>query len=121
MGVVRSVVKQAYAQMQLADIRHLPVVDEDDRVVGILSNRDVLGALGESKGLGVLVNQIMTRDVYFVHPETRGCEATALMLDHKIGSLPVVDRERRLVGILTETDILRIAHRVLGGDALGDD
>jgi len=105
-------------KMREADIRHLPVVDDQAHVVGILSDRDVLRELGGIRSKRKRIGNIMTEDVVSVRTDTRACEATALMLDNKIGALPVVNEEMQLIGLLTETDFLRIAHSLLGGDQL---
>jgi CBS domain-containing protein len=103
-------------------VRHLPVV-EDGRLLGILSLGDVRGAepspfttLGtfERTYLMTLMNvgQIMKYDPFTIAPTATIYEAAALMLAHKIGSLPVVDKEK-LVGIISESDILRMASQAL--------
>ena len=114
-------VGKADADMRLADIRHLPVVDERDHLLGILSDRDVGKALARARGKSLRLDEVMTTDVLTVRPSTLAREATWLMLDHKIGSLPVVDDQQRLVGIVTETDFLRLAHQVLGGGVMASD
>lgn len=114
-------VEHALHEMHSADIRHLPVVDDDDRLVGILSDRDLLRGAGTGQPKGRLVGDVMTEDVATVRPETRACEATALMLDMKVGALPVVEVGAKVVGIITETDFLRVAHRALGGEQLATD
>ena len=108
-------VKRADVDMKLASIRHLPVVDDRNHVIGILSNRDVLRALGDAGGAsdGVVVGDIMTRQVHTVREDTPAHEAATLMLEHKIGALPVVGDEEQLVGLVTETDFLRIARDAL--------
>lgn len=114
-----TMVSHAEQTMRESDIRHLPVVDSEGHLLGILSDRDVLRAFEKSRDKAVPVSDVMTEDVLTVRPETRACEATALMLDRKIGALPVVDTEMRVVGVVTETDFLRFAHNLLGGDAIG--
>lgn len=107
--------------MREADVRHLPVIDTADKVVGILSDRDVLRLGGRPEARELKVRDVMTEEVATVGPDARAYEASALMLDLKVGALPVVDPEGRLLGILTETDFLRIAHRALGGDRMAID
>ncbi|MEY4719797.1 MAG: hypothetical protein RL563_2415 [Pseudomonadota bacterium] len=102
-------------------IRHLPVV-EKGKLVGIVSDRDLYKALGPKSNSNVIeankdnsqlhvvsqrVAHIMHRGVYSVTPETMASEAASLMAEHRIGALPVVEKDK-LVGILSATDILRI-------------
>lgn len=97
-------------------LRHLPVVDQRGRLVGIITDRDLrqvvfmptlrdrMLEVGELLR-ALTVSDIMTRDVVVVTPGARIDEAARLMHQRKIGALPVVDRGR-VVGIITETDIL---------------
>ena len=118
--VVRhTMVTQAEHTMLELDIRHLPVVDAEGRLVGILSDRDVLGALAKSRDKAIPVSQVMTEDVLTVRPETRACEATGLMLDRRISALPVIDDRMHVIGMVTETDFLRLVHNWLGGGVVG--
>ena len=98
------------------EIRHLPVLKGGNRLVGILSETDIKQASpSPATGLEirevyylldkVKVKQIMTRRPYTVSPLTPIEDAALLMREKKIGCLPVVEKGR-LVGILTETDIL---------------
>ncbi len=108
--------------MQLAHIRHLPVV-EADRVVGLVTHRDLLGAatdlLAQPGGCdadlrlkAVPVASIMRRDVRTIEDTTDVRDAIDIMLDHKYGCLPVT-KEGHIVGILTEADFLKYAKRCL--------
>lgn len=106
--------------MNLGRIRHTPVLDDEgEEVVGILSQRDLFrGALARALGygqraqhkvLGMLsVKDVMTCDPVTVAPDLPLPEAARIMLDKKIGCLPVVEGGK-LVGILTESDFLRLA------------
>ncbi len=102
-------------------IRHLPVV-EKGKMIGIVSDRDLYKALGpksnsnaietnkDSTQLHVVsqkVAHIMHRGVYTVTPETLLSEAALMLAEHRIGALPVVEKDK-LVGILSATDILRV-------------
>jgi acetoin utilization protein AcuB len=102
-------------------IRHLPVV-EKGKLVGIVSDRDLYKALGPKSNSNALeankdqtqlhvvsqkVAHIMHRGVYTVSPETMASEAAAMMVEHRVGALPVIDKDK-LVGILSATDILRV-------------
>lgn len=102
---------QAARELELGFIRHLPVVDEQGALVGILSLRDIV-AVGD---LDAPVADAMTTDVKVVTPETPAYEAAYLLLNLQIGCLPVVGEGGRLVGIVTESDFVRIAYTLLGG------
>jgi len=106
--------------LRLGNFRHLPVV-EDGRLVGILSNRDVLAAAltklldfeaGQRRTFlhSVEVSEVMTRDVVSVRPDTPLSEAALRMVERKVGCLPVVDQEDKVLGLVTETDLLRAAY-----------
>jgi CBS domain-containing membrane protein len=110
--------------MRFKHLRHLPVVDDQRRLVGIVSHRDLLRAqISTMTGLtddqrrareeGVRVEQIMIRDVWTVTPDTLASTAGTTLLDHVYGCLPVVDDDHRLVGILTEHDFLKLAIKAL--------
>ena len=99
-----------HRQMRMSGFRHLPVVD-GDRLVGVISDRIIL--LAWARGAETPVRDFMTRYTEWVHPEMLAKEAAARMIHDKIGSLVVVDRAQRVVGIITETDFLRLAHRAL--------
>jgi CBS domain-containing membrane protein len=90
--------------LRLRRVRHLPVIDDDGRLVGLVTHRDLLGA--QAKCLSV--EQMMTEDVTTCAPETLVLDAARTMLDNRFGCLPVVEDER-LVGIITEADFLRWA------------
>lgn len=104
--------KRAAEEMHLGRIRHLPIVDESGALIGILSERDLIAA-----GLDMdrSVAEVMHRDVLSVTPETPAHEAAYLLIRHPIGCVPVVDAHEKLVGIVTDTDFLRVAYIALGG------
>jgi CBS domain-containing protein len=112
---VGDTVTDADAEMRIGAIRHLPVVDEHQRLVGILSNRDLLGALAKTRGKTVHVAEVMTRNVKTIRASAPARQAAAIMLEHTIGSVPVIGDEGQLVGMVTETDFLRFAYEQLGG------
>jgi CBS domain-containing protein len=101
--------------MRLGRIRHLPVVD-GPRLVGIISERDLFrSSLAQALGYGtkdtrdlmkkLRIKDVMVAEVLTVSPEDEVRQAVRLMVDRKIGCLPVVEGDR-LVGLITETDIL---------------
>jgi acetoin utilization protein AcuB len=115
--------RHAMTLIRQKGIRHLPVVEEG-RLLGIVTDRDIRQAspspatsleIHELHYLleKVKIREIMTRKVFTVTPESPIEEAARLMLEHKIGGLPVL-QAGRLVGIITETDILRAFVEVMG-------
>ena len=105
-------------EMHLADVRHIPVVDAQNHVLGILSSRDVLRAYAYGLGKPMPVAQFMTKRPLTVRPSTPAHEAASLMLEEKIGALPVVGEDEQLVGIVTATDFLAIALHALRGESI---
>ena len=108
--------RQAVNLMRERKIRHLPVVEDGGRLVGMLTDRDVRHAAlvpalaqhlpWELRRLKSLrIRDVMTWSVVTTHPEATLAQAGVIMFQRRIGSLPVVE-EGRLVGILTETDVL---------------
>lgn len=111
-------VEDAVRALQALDIRHLPVVNEQHELVGILSDRDLRGLtmpvivndewLGQARGaLDAPVSSLMTGDPISVDLEAELTEIVDLMIDNKIGAVPVTDREGRLAGIVSYEDVLR--------------
>lgn len=106
----RDVAAVARENMAAAEVRHIPVVDDRNHVIGILSDRDLRGCSSSTQ-----IADVMTRRVRTVRPETTAADAAALLIEHKIGSLPVVGADEQLVGVITATDFLEIAHEALTG------
>ena len=120
--------------MNLARIRHLPVLD-GEQLVGIISQRDLFKAsLASVMGYDyaetrdhlktVTIREAMVKEVITVEPDAEIKEAGLIMLERKIGCLPVVQQDR-LVGMVTETDILgyfllRYEYCVVGDTSLKD-
>lgn len=108
-------VEMVASVMEWRDVRHVPVEDEEGRLVGIVSHRSLLRILadrlpGVTEEL-VAVRQIMNPDPVSVAPTTPVSEAVELMRRRRIGSLPVVE-DGRLVGIVTVYDFLESAARL---------
>ncbi|MFJ6015884.1 CBS domain-containing protein [Streptomyces sp. NPDC092952] len=84
------------------DVTGLPVMDEDDRVVGVVSESDLLSRRALTAG------ELMSAPAVTVHAEEPVADAARLMVRRGVERLPVVDEEERLVGIVTRRDLLRV-------------
>jgi CBS domain-containing protein len=107
-------IRMADWEMTIDEIRHLLVIDVDGRLVGIVSDRDILRA----RDLGTTdtpLGRIMNRDVMSIGPATPAAFAVERMMRGKYSALPVVDDTGRPIGIVTSTDFLEIAYRALTG------
>ena len=115
---MNATVQKAIGLLHALDVRHLPVVDEEGTLVGMLSDRDVRGlAFPEVLGaeyagtiqtaLDAPVASVMSANVLSVDLEADAAEIIDLMLDQKVGAVPVVDADGTLVGIVSYMDILR--------------
>lgn len=103
----------ALASMQEHSIHHLPVLDQDDRVLGMVAERDLLLAALRYNGSAPDIVDVMHHDVISVRDDAPITHAATLMARNAIGGLPVVDARGRVVGIITERDIFRAFVEVL--------
>lgn len=114
-------ISSAHQVMRENNIRRLPVV-ENGKLVGLISIGDVREARpSDATTLSIwelnylwaqlVVDKVMTVNVYTVTPDTPVLDAAELMLEHKISGLPVLDADEKVVGILTESDIFRMLVR----------
>jgi len=110
--------------MDLGRIRHIPVVDEQGRFLGLVTHRDLLSftvsklaniedVVQSELESSIMVGDIMRTDVATVSPDTTLKEAATILYKNKYGCLPVLEGEK-LVGIITESDFLRLAIALLG-------
>lgn len=108
----------AESMMGMLRIRHIPVVDDLRSVVGLVTHRDLLGAKISSLApltddertrlqLSVPVSRLMRTNVWTIAPDALALTAARIMREHRYGCLPVVD-DKRLVGIVTEADLLTL-------------
>ncbi|WP_429157429.1 CBS domain-containing protein [Aeromonas veronii] len=116
-------VKQAMDLMQQERIRHIPIVDEQHHLLGLVTLTDIL-ATRESKLLlispereaeftdSVQLDEIMTRQVASVDPHAGIKEAALYLQRHRYGCLPVL-KGRKLIGIVTESDFISVAINLL--------
>ena len=122
-------VLEAHELMRRHEIRHLPVVDADDRLIGIVTDRDIRSAMpyeltkkldsdedeeSRKRVERMTVGDIMTTSVIKITPTDTIQDALLLVQMHKVGALPVVDDEGHLKGFLSVRDLLRAFVNVLG-------
>lgn len=117
-------IQEALKFMREERVRRFPVNDKRGRLVGIISERDLLHAApSDATSLSVwelnyllsriTVEKVMTREVITISEDTPLEDAARIMVDNKIGGLPVV-RDGKVVGIVTETDLFKIFLEMLG-------
>ncbi len=105
-------------------IRHLPITDSDQQLIGVVTDRDIRSALpyefyedpqGAKEKISALkVSDIMTRDPITISPTYTIQDALLLIQNSKVGALPVIDDNKRLTGIISVRDLLRAFINVLG-------
>jgi acetoin utilization protein AcuB len=111
-------VRDAAHLMQTLAVRHLPVLDAHGVLVGMVSDRDLHGvtipkfleperAAELREALEAPVATIMSRNVVSVGQQATASQIVALMIEHRIGAVPVVDPAGSLVGIVSYMDVLR--------------
>ena len=106
-------IQEALAQMRQHSIRHLPVVNGDQQLMGWVSDSDLRGALIASMLEELTVADVMIYKPHTATPEMPLEEAARLILEERIGGLPVVEG-RKLVGIITVVDILAAFITIIG-------
>ena len=110
--------------MKMKKIRHLLVMDGSE-LVGVITDRDVRSHLSsridtpiesseDEKTLETKIHKVMTQDLITVSPDAPIGEAASLLLKHKIGCLPVIDKDGSAVGIVTDADLLGYLARGIG-------
>lgn len=121
---VTSTIREVMRVLTEADVRHVPIV-ENGALVGIVSDRDLRSFMPSAlleldrpreieQALNQPISTVMNADVVCLHPESDLLEGIDLMIEHKIGAIPVVDdRSDDLVGIVSYVDALRAAREAL--------
>jgi acetoin utilization protein AcuB len=122
-------ITEALRIMRQNQVRRLPVLDENGRLIGIVSEKDLLYASpSPATSLSIYemhyilsrlqVTELMTADPITISPDTLLEEAALIMADNRIGGLPVM-KDGNLVGIITETDIFKVFLELLGAREKG--
>ncbi len=108
---------QAFSKLRQHNIHQLVVVDVDSKLCGMVYDRDVLRAWAEVSNSDrdfPKVSSVLKRDVITCGPQDSLAHVTAMMLEHRVHAVPVVNAKRRPVGIITTTDLLRFGFKNLG-------
>ena len=110
-------IREAFFKMKEKGIRHLPIVDKNDTLVGIISDRELRRPnwVDEAQDIShvyyldnsMLVSDVMITKVHIVHTYDTLNKAVSLLLDNHIGAAPVLDKTGALVGMLSAIDLLR--------------
>ena len=120
----RATIAEVWDLMRELEIRHVPVV-EDGALVGMLSDRDLArldvarlltaeGADALRRELATPVIEVMSSDVIFVELETELSDVVGLLIEHRVGAIPVVRPDTRdVVGIVSYVDVLRAVQDLL--------
>ncbi len=117
---------EAQKKMATHQIRHLPVIDADDRLIGVVTDRDVRSVLPydcykdpdcteeKEKAAGIKIEEIMTKDPITISPSDTIQDTLFLIQEKRVGAFPVVDTDGKLKGIISVRDLLRAFTNVLG-------
>lgn len=111
-------VEKAFDIMIQAKIRHLPVII-NDKVEGVVSDRDLRLIIGQKTGHNITIGDVMTEDPYSVVVGTALVEVVRTMALEKIGCAIIVDLEHKPMGIFTTTDALHLLARLLEDEPEG--
>ena len=126
-----NLVADAWRVMEENNIRHIPVTDADNHLLGLVSQRDILAATkpvlkqeGETAshvvGMDIPLENIMARDVSIISKNDSLRKAAMYMQSHKYGCLPVI-KDDCLIGIITDSDFVAIAINLLEQVELSED
>ena len=111
-------VRDAAKRLRDADVGALPV-GKDDRLVGMITDRDVTvrGVAGDKDPDASVVDEIMSESVYYCFEDEDASRAAEVMAEHQVRRLPVLNRDKRLVGLVALADLVEagVAERALRG------
>ena len=111
-----TLLSEAWQAIKTNRFRHIPILSETGRLIGILSDRDLLHATIQMaststtknhRGPATSIEDIMIKNILSATPETEIRTIARIMFEERIGSMPLVDATEEVVGILTRSDILR--------------
>lgn len=116
-------VRHTFFRMREDDVRHFPVVDDDNKLVGIISDRDLRRPewVDEAPDISHIYNleddltvkDLMSTNLIVAHTYESLHKVTKVLIEHRFGALPVLNKEKELVGILSATDLLQALEMLL--------
>ena len=116
-------IRHTFFRMREDDVRHFPVLDDDNKLVGIISDRDLRRPewVDEAPDLSHIYNldddltvkDLMSTNLVVAHTYESLHKVTKILIEHRYGALPVLNKENELVGILSATDLLQALEMLL--------
>ncbi len=110
--------RDAAKRLREADVGALPV-GKDDRLVGMITDRDIAirGVAGDKDPDKSIVDEIMSKSVYYCFEDENASRAAEVMSEHQVRRLPVLNRDKRLVGVVALADLVKagVADKALRG------
>jgi len=116
-------IRMTFFRMRENEVRHMPVLDEERSLVGIISDRDLRRPewIDEAPDLShiynlddnMLVRDLMSSNVMVAHTYDTILKATKVLIEHRFGALPVLNKENEVVGILSAVDLLKALDMLL--------
>ena len=117
-AVPNETIRDAARDMVKSDLGFLPV-EENDRMIGMITDRDIaVRAVAEGRGPDTPVREVMTRDVKYCFEDDEIEDVCRNMADIQVRRLPVVNRDKRLVGIVSLADLASNGNARMAGEAL---
>lgn len=117
-------IRKTFFRMRENEVRHMPVLDDDRSLVGIISDRDLRRPewVDEAPDLAHIYNlddnlsvrDLMTSNVMVAHTYDTIAKATKILIEHRFGALPVLNKEQDVVGMLSSVDLLQALDLLLG-------
>ncbi|UCG52924.1 MAG: CBS domain-containing protein [Candidatus Latescibacterota bacterium] len=122
-------IREAFFKMKEHHIRHLPVVDDGGRLIGIISDRELRRPEWVDESMDIAhvyylddemsVSDVMIRRVHVIHTYDTLRKAVRLLLENNIGAAPVLDKKGALVGMLSAVDLLRALYDMIDEKKMG--
>lgn len=116
-------IRHTFFRMREDNVRHFPVVDDDGKLVGIISDRDLRRPEWVDEAIDIAhlynlddelsVKDLMSTNVHVAHTYESLHKVTRILIEHRYGALPVLNKEDELVGMLSATDLLQALEMIL--------